>query len=172
MTEIPEISHVTDIGSFWRAVGLRPVGASVVTASDDAGPRGFLALSATHLCADPPLMMVSVDEKTSALETILRAQHFAINYLAASQEPLMAIFGGRSELKGADRFTTGEWGQIATGAPTLMGAAGVIDCELVEVIRRHSTAIVVGEVKAFAGGSDNDPLITYRGSFGRYQPST
>ena len=172
MSEMPEISRVTDIRSFWEAVGLRPVGASVVTASDKTGPRGLLALSPTHLCADPPLMMVSVDERTSALETILGAQHFAINYLAASQARLMAVFGGKSELTGADRFTTDEWGQMATGAPTLMGAAGVIDCQLVEVIRRHGTAIVVGEVKAFAGSGNNDPLITYRGGLGRYQSST
>src|SRR4051812_23924730 len=123
MTEIAGVSYVIDIRSFWRAVGLRPVGASVVTASSDAGPRGFLALSATHLCADPPLMMVSVDEKTSAIETILSAQHFAINFLAAGQTSLATIFGGRGELKGADRFATAEWGSIATGAPTLVGAA-------------------------------------------------
>lgn len=169
MSAFSEISQVTDIRSFWQAVGLRAVGASVVTASDDAGPRGLLALSATHLCAQPPLMMVSVDQQTSALGTILNARHFAINYLDASQSPLMAIFGGRGELKGADRFTTADWGQLATGAPALVGAAGVIDCQLVEVIERHGTAIIIGEVKAYTGNGAGDPLITYRGGQGRYR---
>src|SRR5690606_9880227 len=51
---------VTDIGSFWKAVGVRAVGAAIVTAEAADGPRGFLALSATHLCASPPTMMVSI----------------------------------------------------------------------------------------------------------------
>jgi flavin reductase (DIM6/NTAB) family NADH-FMN oxidoreductase RutF len=38
-------------------------------------------LSATHVCADPPSMLVSIDRKTSALAAVLHGRHFAINYL-------------------------------------------------------------------------------------------
>ena len=59
-----------DIGSFWQAVGQRAVAATVVTARGSAGPSGFLGLSATHVCADPPTMLVSIDARTSALGAI------------------------------------------------------------------------------------------------------
>ena len=41
-----------------------------MTARGTAGPAGFLALSATHLTASPPTMMVSIGLTTSALAAV------------------------------------------------------------------------------------------------------
>jgi flavin reductase (DIM6/NTAB) family NADH-FMN oxidoreductase RutF len=62
-------------------LGERAIGATIVTAQGADGPAGFLGLSATHVCADPPSMLVSIDRKTSALAAVLHGHHFAINYL-------------------------------------------------------------------------------------------
>ncbi|MFT5180492.1 MAG: flavin reductase (DIM6/NTAB) family NADH-FMN oxidoreductase RutF, partial [Alphaproteobacteria bacterium] len=43
-----------DPGSFWRAIGQRATGMTIVTAHGSDGPAGLLALSATHVAADPP----------------------------------------------------------------------------------------------------------------------
>ena len=83
-----------DIGSFWQAVGQRAVAATVVTARGSAGPSGFLGLSATHVCADPPTMLVSIDARTSALGAIRESGHFAINYLPKGAEHVVDLFGG------------------------------------------------------------------------------
>ncbi|MFN4212198.1 MAG: flavin reductase family protein, partial [Devosia sp.] len=88
MSEAMSPERVIDVRTFWQAVGLRAVGTAIVTAEGNDGPRGFLALSATHLCADPPIMMISVDKKTSAVSAILEGGHFAINYLATDQADL------------------------------------------------------------------------------------
>ena len=64
-TERP--SNVIDAKTFWRTLGERAIGATIVTAQGADGPAGFLGLSATHVCADPPSMLVSIDRKTSAL---------------------------------------------------------------------------------------------------------
>jgi flavin reductase (DIM6/NTAB) family NADH-FMN oxidoreductase RutF len=66
---------------FWQSVGQRATGSAIVTARFEHGPAGFLGLSATHLCAGPPIMMVSVSKHTSALATILNARHFALNFI-------------------------------------------------------------------------------------------
>jgi flavin reductase (DIM6/NTAB) family NADH-FMN oxidoreductase RutF len=165
------LEKVTDARSFWKAVGLRAVATTIVTAEAGDGPRGFLGLSATHLCASPPTMMVSVDKKTSALEAIQAARHFAINYLNADQGDLIAPFGGRTDLKGADRFTTANWGVLATGAPVLENAVGAIDCSLQEIIIRHETAIVIGTVEAFTSTAGVTPLISYMGGTATLAPS-
>lgn len=163
MSDAAAPERVIDVRTFWQAVGLRAVGTAIVTAEADYGPRGFLALSATHLSAEPPLMMISVDKKTSALQTILDAGHFAINYLASEQAELAGPFGGKGELKGADRFQLGSWSTLATGAPVLDGAAGVIDCRVEEVIERFGTAIILGRVVDFAAAPDVVPLVSYKG---------
>lgn len=157
------VERIIDVRTFWQAVGLRAVGTAIVTAEADDGPRGFLALSATHLCADPPMMMVSVDKKTSALQTMIDGGHFAINYLSTDQADLAGPFGGKGDLKGAERFQLGSWTTLATGAPVLEGAAGTIDCRIEEVIERHGTAIVIGRVMDFAGAPDAKPLVSYKG---------
>jgi flavin reductase (DIM6/NTAB) family NADH-FMN oxidoreductase RutF len=165
MSDTMTAERVIDIRTFWQAVGLRAVGTAIVTAEATEGPRGFLALSATHLCADPPMLMVSVDKKTSALQTMVDGGHFAINYLSSGQADLAGVFGGKGELKGADRFTLGSWTKLATGAPVLDGASGVIDCKIEEVIERFGTAIVIGRVIDFTSTPDVAPLVSYKGKY-------
>ncbi len=164
-TSMPGQSVTIDIKQFWQAVGQRATGSTIVTARSGSGPAGLLGLSATHLCADPPTMMVSVDKRTSALATILDAGHFAINYLPREQRDLADIFGGKSDVKGPDRFTTATWTTLATGAPILEGAVGAIDCELVETIERYNVVMILGRVVATASHPEAIPLLHFRGGY-------
>ncbi len=153
-----------DVKTFWKALGSRAIGVAVVTAKGSGGPAGFLALSATHLCASPPIMMVSIGSTTSALSTVIGSGHFAINYVPKGREDLAETFGGSGSLKGADRFRPGDWSELSTGAPTLVDAVGVIDCRLEETIERHGTVIVLGRVVAYTAGA-TEPLISFRGGY-------
>jgi len=159
------MTDAIDAKTFWRALGSRAIGVAIVTAKGANGPAGFLALSATHLTADPPTMLVSIGQKTSALPVILEAKHFAINYIGRDREDLAREFGGQGTLKGADRFAAGEWTTLATGAPVLNGAVGVLDCELEETIERHATMIAIGTIKAFTQNSTIQPLISFAGRY-------
>jgi len=70
----PASSKAIDAKTFWRVLGERAVGATIVTAQGADGPAGFLGLSATHICADPPSMLVSIDNKTTALGAVLHGR--------------------------------------------------------------------------------------------------
>lgn len=154
-----------DAKTFWRMLGMRAVGVSIVTAQGEDGPAGFLALSATHVTADPPSMLVSIDDRTQALKAILHSRHFAINYLSADDEGLADSFGGRGPLKGADRFQAVRWRTLATGAPILKGAIGTIDCALAETFRFHHTTIAVGGVVTFELPDYSDALVFFGGRY-------
>src|SRR5438046_912151 len=108
-----------DAKLFWRALGQRAIGSTIVTARSEEGPAGFLGLSASHVSADPPVMLVSVDRRTSALATVLAARHFAVNFLPGDAGAIADSFGGKGELKGARRFEMGSWKTLTTGAPVL-----------------------------------------------------
>ena len=103
-----------DAKTFWKAIGCRAIGVAVVTARGSDGPAGFLALSATHLCASPPMMMVSIGLTTSALGAVRQSSHFAINYVPKGADALVKEFAGQGSLKGADRFLPGAWGTLKT----------------------------------------------------------
>lgn len=153
-----------DAKTFWKALGCRAIGVAIVTAKGTEGPAGFLALSATHLSASPPMMMVSIGLTTSALAAVKQGNHFAINYVPKGREDLAKEFGGSGTLKGADRFQAADWAELASGAPTLVDAVGVIDCRLEELIERHGAVIALGRVVAYSAGT-TDPLISFRGGY-------
>jgi flavin reductase (DIM6/NTAB) family NADH-FMN oxidoreductase RutF len=157
-----------DQKAFWRILGMRAVGCAVVTAQDENGPAGFLALSATHLTPDPPTMMVSVGQQTTALRTLMAAGHFAINYLAEGSEDLVSVFGGRTAAKGAERFLGQSWSRLRSGAPILESAAGSLDCRLEEAIERHGTVIAIGRIVDFRS-SERPPLISFAGQLGSFR---
>jgi flavin reductase (DIM6/NTAB) family NADH-FMN oxidoreductase RutF len=159
------VDQITDAKSFWRAIGSRAIGVAVVTAKGTSGPAGFLALSATHLTANPPTMLVSIGQSTSALAPIVESRHFAINYVGKNREDLAKEFGGQGTLKGADRFVAGQWTTLKTGAPALIGAVGVLDCELDEAIERHGTTIAIGRIVAFTQDLSAQPLISFAGKY-------
>lgn len=154
-----------DAKTFWRMLGMRAIGVAIVTASGEDGPAGFLALSATHVTADPPAMLVSIDDRTQALKAVLHSRHFAINYLSSADQALADSFGGRGTLKGTDRFEAGRWKTLSTGAPILSGAVGAIDCALAETFRFHNTTIAVGTVAAFDLPDRSDALLFHAGRY-------
>lgn len=153
-----------DAKSFWQTLGQRAIGASIVTAQGRDGPAGFLALSAAHVSANPPTMLVSIDEHTSALGAVLHGRHFAVNYLPAGADDLVKIFGGQDELKGADRFDVTQWDTLISGAPVLKSAVAVIDCVLEETFRHAATTIAVGRVVGLANGG-RQALVYLRGQY-------
>ena len=154
-----------DARTFWRAIGERAIGVTIVTARGVEGPAGLLALSAAHVTADPPSMLVSIDERTSALASVLQARHFAINFLPADAKPVAEAFGGQTGLKGAARFKPGDWGTLRTGAPIFNDAIGAVDCLLEQTFGYASTTIVIGRVVDFAIKGSGMPLIYFRGRY-------
>ena len=153
------------VREFWQAVGHRAIGSTIVAARFEDGAAGLLGLSAPHLCADPPTMLVCVDRRTSALNTILSARQFALSYLSHDAVELANIFAGRTDLKGPCRFGTATWTTLVTGAPVLESAVGAIDCQLMETIERYGVMILLGRVVATVGNPRRNPLIHYRGEY-------
>src|SRR5271165_6803214 len=154
-----------DAKLFWRVLGQRAIGSTIVTARSAEGPAGFLGLSATHVSADPPRMLVSIDKRTSALPTVLAAGHFAVNFLPSDASATADLFGGKGALKGAARFTADAWTALTTGAPVLASALGAMDCRLEETIERYGTAIVIGRVVDVLIGDGGRPLVHFRGGY-------
>jgi flavin reductase (DIM6/NTAB) family NADH-FMN oxidoreductase RutF len=157
---------IIDAKLFWRVLGQRAIGSTIVTARSEEGPAGFLGLSASHVCADPPLMLVSIDKRTSALATVLAARHFAINFLPRDANAIAESFGGKGELKGVQRFQMGAWKSLTTGAPILKDALGAMDCKLDDTIERYGICIVIGRVvDVLIGPSGSSPLVHFRGGY-------
>lgn len=121
-------------------------GVSVITAGKGSARVGMTATAVTSLSATPPTLIVCLNQKSSAGALIACSHAFAVNILAADQIEIGERFAGKGGLKGAARFAGGTWNTGLSGAPVLAGALATIECELDEVIERHTHAILVGRV--------------------------
>lgn len=152
-----------DVKEFWRLIGQRATGVTVVTVDGKQGDAGFLGLSTAHVSAQPPTMLVSIGHSTMALVDILERKRFAINFLPWSCGHLIDVFGGKTDIRGADRFEPGKWKRLKTGCPVHIDALAAIDCELIETIDRVGTTIVLGNILAAEINSLGEPLVLYQG---------
>lgn len=137
---------------------------SVITAGSESDRTGATVTSATALSVEPPTMIVNINRSSSTWPVVARYRHFCINILEAAQQTIAERFSGKDGIKGKERYEGAGWTVLATGAPVLIGALAAVDCEVEDVIERHSHAIVLGRVAglSFNGGS---PLIYSHGKY-------
>ena len=77
-----------------------------------------------------------------------RHRAFAVNVLGPQHVSVAERFSGRGGIKGAERYQDATWLTLVTGTPVLGDAISVLDCEVEEIIERHTSAIVIGRVVA------------------------
>ena len=142
-------------------------GVVVVTAGIGDERTGLTATSAVSLSMDPPTMLVTVNRTASSYPVIARRRHFCVNILHADQADIAARFAGVGGAKGAARYDGADWMPMGSGALGLVGALAVIDCEVEEIIERHSHAILLGAVRDVQGDDgDGTGLVYGHGRFG------
>ena len=121
-------------------------GISVITAGEGHNISGMTVTSVTSLSVDPPTLIVCVNREASSWPLVKRYGFFGVNILTADQTDIAERFAGKGGLKGADRFAGGQWTTGVSGVPLLADALAAIDCEVEEVVERHSHAIIIGRV--------------------------
>ena len=151
------------IADFWRALNARATGPAIVTTGEADRPEGFLALSATHFCASPPVMTVAVGAGTSALGTIEKSRCFSINYLSDQGKWIFDRFASRDVPPGNRRFAGLELSSLTTGAPILAETTCVFDCQVEEILERFDTFLLFGRVVAYQCDTVHHPLVFFSG---------
>jgi flavin reductase (DIM6/NTAB) family NADH-FMN oxidoreductase RutF len=121
-------------------------GVSVVTAGRGRDISGMTVTSVSSLSVDPPALIVSVNRESSSWPLVKRYGFFGVNILTSDQLDIAERFTGKGGLKGADRFAGARWMTRASGVPLLADALAAIDCEVEDVVERHSHAIIIGRV--------------------------
>jgi flavin reductase (DIM6/NTAB) family NADH-FMN oxidoreductase RutF len=140
-------------------------GVSVVTAGRGRDITGMTVTSVSSLSADPPALIVSVNRSASSWPLLQRFGFFGVNILASDQIGIAERFAGKDGLKGAERFAGAEWTVRASGVPLLVGALAAIDCEVEEIVERHSHAIIIGRVLDVVVSTRSAALAYWHGQY-------
>lgn len=136
----------------------------VTTADAEGRPAGLTVSAFTSLSLDPPLVLVCVDHKAQSYPALRDAAGFAVNVLSTEHEALSRRFAST----GLDKFDGVPFQRGRRGLPLLDGALAWLECV---TVRRHlegDHTIFVGRVER-AGAGAGEPLLYYRGRYGRLQ---
>jgi flavin reductase (DIM6/NTAB) family NADH-FMN oxidoreductase RutF len=140
------IERQVSSGDFRDAMRQLTGGVSVITAGRGRDISGMTVTSVSSLSVEPATLIVSINREASSWPLVKRYGFFGVNILTSDQIDIAERFTGKGGLKGADRFAGAEWTARASGVPLLVGALAAIDCEVEDIVERHSHAIVIGRV--------------------------
>ncbi len=140
-------------------------GVSVITVGRDQDISGMTVTSVTSLSAEPPSLLVCINRQSSSWPLFEKYGSFGVNILHAEQQHIAERFTGRDGVSGTARFEGAQWTTLVTGVPVLVNGLAAIDCNIEEVIHRHSHAIVIGRVVAVRVTRQTAALAYWQGNY-------
>lgn len=147
-----------------------PSGVTIVTIKPYQSEEfhGLTVSSFASVSPDPPLILISIDHRTSAYKLMETAgTTFAVNILGHDQMELSNRFAW---LKDEDRFAEGQWDTAVTGAPILRDALAWLDCTIYSRFAAGSHTIYIGEVHASGvPRPDEQPLVYWNRGYRKLQ---
>jgi flavin reductase (DIM6/NTAB) family NADH-FMN oxidoreductase RutF len=156
--------HPVEPDRFRAVMGHFATGVAVVTATSPQGPTGMTANAVCALSLDPLLLLVCFADGARTLRVVRETERFGVNLLAAGEESLARRFA--SKLPEAEKFE-GVPHSVHDGIPVLDDALAWVGCALDRLIPGGDHTIGIGAVRAAETGAAREPLIWFRGEYGR-----
>jgi|SRR5690625_492216 len=142
---------------------------SVITVAHEGERGGLTATSVASVAAEPPELLVCINQSTHTWHLLEDSGLFAVNVLAADQVEVAERFAGVGQLQGDARYGDDDWVQTATGVWVLKSAVAALSCKVDEVILRHSHALILGRVHEvftpYGQEGAPQPLVYWQGQF-------
>lgn len=124
---------------FKAAFRQHPAGVAVITGDSGNGPVAMTASSVFSVSAEPPVLVFSISEASSAAPTLLSAETLVVHMLTAENLDL-AVLGATS---GIDRFEdTSIWDRLPTGEPYFTGAHAWLRGRVVDQMKIGGSTVV------------------------------
>jgi flavin reductase (DIM6/NTAB) family NADH-FMN oxidoreductase RutF len=160
-----EVDTVNATESFRHAMRRLPSGVSVITVGQGSDVSGLTVTSVSSLSIEPETVIFGINRKSSAWPILLRHGVFGVNVLNARQAEIAERFSGRGGVKGAGRYLGAKWMTKITGVRLLTDALAALDCEVDDIIERHSHDIVIGRVRYVHLSSNRSALAYWHGKY-------
>jgi flavin reductase (DIM6/NTAB) family NADH-FMN oxidoreductase RutF len=163
--DIHLVNETDEIEHRFRSVMRRVAGGvSIITAGRDDDVTGMTVTSLTPLSANPPRLLVSINRQSSSFALIERYRQFGISILNADQQQLADRFSN-TRLNGKQRFEGAVWSRGPSGVPLLGKSLAAVECQVEEIIERHSHGIIVGRLLSMELSHRLSGLVYWNGQY-------
>lgn len=150
-----------DKRTFFDIMGTAPATVTVVTTVDAQGkPRGLTVGAVTSVSADPPSLLISLDQRSHSLGELRAAGRFAVNYLRGDRPEVSRRFAMPVE----DRFEGIAWRPGSTGLPILYeDSLSWLECTIEQDIESGDHVVLIAAVDSgVAPPAGSRPLMYFR----------
>lgn len=162
----PDPKPVLDAREFRRALSQFASGVTVVTTRDAGGrPHGLTVSAFCSLSLTPPLVLVSVDNRSPAHEGFEASGVFGVSVLAEGQEEWSRRFSSPVP----DKFAGATLVEGAHGVVLVPGALVHIECRVHAHHEAGDHRIYLGEVLSLEV-TPGRPLVYHAGAYRRLDP--
>jgi flavin reductase len=138
---------------------------SIITSAAEGRPYGMTATAVCSASADPPTVLICVNQHTNTYKAIADAGLFCVNVLRHEDQDLSTTFSGGQ--KGEGRFRAEQWRTLTTGAPVLESALVAFDCRVVNRLPHGTHTIFLGAVEKLQIGRKGKPLLYSDGQYAK-----
>lgn len=141
-------------------LGRFATGVTVVSTEDGEGVHAMTANAFTSVSMEPPLVLVSVDNRARMHTKLPSTKRYGVSVLGVEQERLAMHFAGRPDDEQPDPFV--REGDV----PVVRDAIAHFACDLFAAHPAGDHTLYVGQVRAFKARVGH-PLLFHSGSFTR-----
>lgn len=153
---------VINESDFRHCLGRFATGVTVATTlCNDGSPCGLTISSFASVSLNPPMILFSLDKKSSSYSSFLESDYFAINILSEEQWDLSQRFAAPS----ANNWAEISYTKKQTSCPVLEECLAYIECEKKAVYEGGDHSIFLGQVVNLHHSTDKKPLLYYRGQY-------
>ncbi|WP_063760440.1 flavin reductase family protein [Streptomyces sp. NRRL S-241] len=167
----PAITRDVALSDFRAGMSRLASAVSVIatgSAQDPADWRGMTATAVSSLCAEPPSLVVCLNQQTGTYRRLRENGLFSVNVLASRDFRLAQTFAGQHGLVGAERFTTGDWTPGRLGTPVLGRALTSFECRVAQSVEYGTHCLLIGNIEAIHRQDEDDgaePLVYHSHGF-------
>lgn len=151
-----------DPREFRNTMGRFATGVTIITTEHNGSIHGMTANAFLSVSLEPPLVLISVDNRAKLHGLVAASGRYGVSFLAADQEAFSNHFAGRSQEGLTIPFVERH------GLPVIEGAVGHIITRVIETVPAGDHTLYVGQVEYLAW-RDDEPLLFYAGKYGHIQ---
>ena len=137
----------------------------IATTAGLAGQRGVTVSAACSVSDQPATVLVCLNRSHEENGRFAKNGCFALNCLTTGHLELARGFAGEGHLSQEARFERATWDRMETGAPCLVGAAAVFDCEITDMKDVATHTVLFGLVHGVRHDPSSTPLLYHRQAY-------
>ncbi len=135
-------------------------GVTVITTRTPEGDHGMTVSAFMSVSLDPPLICISVGNRSKMLPKIQASGRYAVNVLSETMRDHALHFAGRTNEGLTDLF------RDQHGLPVLQDAGAVLVADLVQQVETGDHVLLIGHVRHLDSDPAAKPLVFHAGQFG------